>query len=85
LVVRVIHYYYGGFLVSCADYDGRIRSKIGDNSSFCSGEVVMRLERVSEAKVINLFGEEGKKIQFSRVVERKRVITRGRKEGICGD
>ena len=41
LVVRIIHDYRGGSLVSGADNDGRIRTKIGDSFSFYSGEVVM--------------------------------------------
>jgi len=41
LVVRVVHDYRGCSLVSRADNDSRIRTKIGNSSSFCSGEVVM--------------------------------------------
>jgi len=41
LVVRIIHNYRGGSLVSQADNGGRIRTKIGGSSSLCSGEVVM--------------------------------------------
>jgi len=41
LVVRVIHDYRGSCRVIRADNDVRIRTKIGDSCSFCSGEVVM--------------------------------------------
>jgi len=59
LVVRVIHDYRGGSLVNRPDNNSWMRTKIGDSSSFCSREVVMRLERVSEARVSNLCGKEG--------------------------